>query len=498
MDFQLEMNQNNESNEFNSYSGIYQNTLFNQSNLSTGQNYFPGDITYDTNILHKGQNEAENLDNLNTQGQMKEEPYTFNGMGSIYSDMDSSNLKNTNLDLYIQNPEENQVPNTQYLNQNSNNQIQEQKIESKNNIENPVSYTANFYEPNTFEQTGTETNYVFKNDIYNNTNNESETNYFDQGGIFSNTNDNNTNYVQSHGIYSHEINQNPNQIQENTNINSTGNFAEINNLNSQNKDLNLIFSNNFGETVKETNINPNINQSNNKNEDKYRDTFTFGDHSPDPLMENMQPKGQVTQFTEAQNIYHNNEPKEELIPGPVFESIIKEPNNNDNKNNNNDEKNDEKNVEKDILNVFKESKTLYIPKEEQQDKNKKEEPIDNKNQFVEMSIHKNLDKKEDNNIVDEKKEDNNILDEKKEEEKKEDINIVEEKKEEEKKEEIIEENKLVEISNEIKEINENPEIILNNKNGNFDKNDIKVLKIEGEETNFCTNLFSGLFKKLFG
>lgn len=241
MDFQLEMNQNNESNEFNSYSGIYQNTLFNQSNLPTGQNYFPDDITYDTNILHKGQNEAENLDNLNTQGQMKEEPYTFNGMGSIYSDMDSSNLKNTNLDLYIQNPEENQVPNTQYLNQNSNNQIQEQKIESKNNIENPVSYTANFYEPNTFEQTGTETNYVFKNDIYNNTNNESETNYFDQGGIFSNTNDNNTNYVQSHGIYSHEINQNPNQIQENTNINSTGNFAEINNLNSQNKDLNLIF-----------------------------------------------------------------------------------------------------------------------------------------------------------------------------------------------------------------------------------------------------------------
>ena len=204
MDFQLEMNQNNESNEFNSYSGIYQNTLFNQSNLSTGQNYFPGDITYDTNILHKGQNEAENLDNLNTQGQMKEEPYTFNGMGSIYSDMDSSNLKNTNLDLYIQNPEENQVPNTQYLNQNSNNQIQEQKIESKNNIENPVSYTANFYEPNTFEQTGTETNYVFKNDIYNNTNNESETNYFDQGGIFSNTNDNNTNYVQSHGIYSQQ------------------------------------------------------------------------------------------------------------------------------------------------------------------------------------------------------------------------------------------------------------------------------------------------------
>ena len=212
-------------------------------------------------------------------------------------------------------------------------------------------------------------------------------------------------------------------------------------------------------------------------------------------MENMQPKGQVTQFTEAQNIYHNNEPKEELIPGPVFESIIKEPNNNDDNKNNN---NDEKNVEKDILNVFKESKTLYIPKEEQQDKNKKEEPIDNKNQFVEMSIHKNLDKKEDNNIVDEKKEDNNILDEKKEEEKKEDINIVEEKKEEEKKEEIIEENKLVEISNEIKEINENPEIILNNKNGNFDKNDIKVLKIEGEETNFCTNLFSGLFKKLFG
>ena len=35
----------------------------------------------------------------------------------------------------------------------------------------------------------------------------------------------------------------------------------------------------------------NINRSNNKNEDKYRDTFTFGDHSPDPLMENMQFTG---------------------------------------------------------------------------------------------------------------------------------------------------------------------------------------------------------------
>jgi hypothetical protein len=60
-----------------------------------------------------------------------------------------------------------------------------------------------------------------------------------------------------------------------------------------------------------------------------------------------------------------------------------------------------------------------------------------------------------------------------------------------------EENKLVDISNEIKEIKEMPEKPFEQRDVIFNKNNIKVIKIEDDETTFCSGLFAPLFKKLF-
>ena len=62
----------------------------------------------------------------------------------------------------------------------------------------------------------------------------------------------------------------------------------------------------------------------------------------------------------------------------------------------------------------------------------------------------------------------------------------------------VEENKLVDISDEIKEIKEMPEKPFEQRDVIFNKNNIKVIKIEDDETQFCTGLLTPLFKKIFG
>ena len=43
-----------------------------------------------------------------------------------------------------------------------------------------------------------------------------------------------------------------------------------------------------------------------------------------------------------------------------------------------------------------------------------------------------------------------------------------------------------------------PEMAFQQRDLIFNKNNIKVIKIEDDETNFCSNLFTPLFRKLFG
>ena len=54
------------------------------------------------------------------------------------------------------------------------------------------------------------------------------------------------------------------------------------------------------------------------------------------------------------------------------------------------------------------------------------------------------------------------------------------------------------ISNQIQEIKPPKGRAFEERDNIFNKNNIKVIKIEEEETQFCANLFSPLFKKLFG
>jgi len=56
----------------------------------------------------------------------------------------------------------------------------------------------------------------------------------------------------------------------------------------------------------------------------------------------------------------------------------------------------------------------------------------------------------------------------------------------------------VDISDEIKEIKDMPESPYEQRDVIFNKNNIKVIKIEDDETHFCSDLFSPLFKKIFG
>ena len=57
---------------------------------------------------------------------------------------------------------------------------------------------------------------------------------------------------------------------------------------------------------------------------------------------------------------------------------------------------------------------------------------------------------------------------------------------------------ILNISNQIKEIKEMPEKPFEQRDYIFNKKNIKVIKIEDEETRFCSDLLTPLFKKLFG
>ena len=130
--------------------------------------------------------------------------------------------------------------------------------------------------------------------------------------------------------------------------------------------------------------------------------------------------------------------------------------------------------------TLKENKTVLIesePKIENDNNNKPEEKLEP------FPVEKKDDEVNNNQNINDIQLTNNNID-----------NIEEPPKIEEKKEE----NKLVDISDEIKEIKEMPEKPFEQRDVLFNKNNIKVIKIEDDETTFCSGLFAPLFKKLFG
>ena len=534
MEANLEIKENqNEYHAANTFPQVKQENVVPQENLYHTQNIFDKQELFETKILSQDQNEVNNnAQNSQVKSEeVKETSYTFDGMDNIFSNMNqSSSLKGTNLDLYIKNSQNSQNIET------SNNKISFGEVKPENSNSNNIQ--------NTFE--GPETNYTFDANIFKtNENTAPEVDYKFDADIFQKNPD--VGYNDNENIYISSENNNDNNLNineynynlgENQNLIST----EENNINLQN-DYNTDYINNNNENINysetlpmeylpekvdTTNNNDNINLEMNFDVDINK--LTFGQQVLEPLLEN----NNQPDFIESQNIYQHyitEEPKiENEINNQNFDNILTSNQNEDlmnindnniinndniidnNINNDNIIDNNINNTNEPKLSAFdgiQEAKTLLIPnnelndinnninseqieKEEKEEK-KEVEPIPeiNKEEYHEEEINTNLNNNEENkneiqlntNNTDNIEQDNNLVNSKKE-------SLPEENKKE--------ENKLVDISDEIKEIKDMPESPYEQRDVIFNKNNIKVIKIEDDETHFCSDLFSPLFKKIFG
>ena len=394
-----------------------------------------------------------------------EVPYTFVGEFNFDSNLGApSQIKNTNLNLFNMNNNQNildsATTNTQLIPRNQSEEPKNQNLISNLNIET-INTNINTNLP------GTEEKYTFDSGIFdiNNINPSQEMNYSDSANIFSKNNVNVD--VNNNNFITNETNQNNN----------------INNFNN----INEIFNTDYAQTVYHNPNNPNPNTNVN-----LLNVLTFGEsgQNAQPIIETPQ-----TDFTENQNVYHeynNDQPKIEneqinLNTNNIIGNEKKETENILNSIN-------DDNHMKSPFETIKENKTVLLenkPTIENNNNNnievkpetfpevkkideKKEEEINT----IILPNDDNVNKKENNIQLT-----NNVP-----------VNIEEPPKIEEKKEE----NKLIDISDEIKEIKEMPEKPFEQRDAIFNKNNIKVIKIENEETTFCGGLFAPLFKKLFG
>ena len=534
MEANLEIKENQEEYHVaNTFPQIKQENVVPQENLYHTQNIFDKQELFETKILSNDQNQVNN----NTQNsqikqeEVKETSYTFDGMDNIFSNSNqSSSLKNTNLDLYIKNSQNIQTSNNKILfgeikaeNINSNN--------FQNTFEGPeTNYTfdANIFKTN--ENTAQEVDYKFDADIFQK---NPEIDYNDNANIYVNSENNNDNNLNIND-YNYNLGENQNLISTELNQNITS--TEENNLNLQNNyNTDYINTNsdniNYSETlpmeylpekVDQTNNNDNINLETNFDVDINK--LTFGQQVLEPLLEN----NNLPDLVESQNTYQNyftEEPKiENEINNQNFDNILTSNQNevlmniNDNNVNNDNIINNTSQQKLSPFEGIQEAKTLILPNNESNDFNnnidinndinniinneqiekekeeKKEvEPIHeiNKEEYHEEEINTNLNNNEENkneiqlnnNNLDNIEQENKLENSKKE-------NLPEEIKKE--------ENKLVDISDEIKEIKDMPESPYEQRDVIFNKNNIKVIKIEDDETHFCSDLFSPLFKKIFG
>jgi hypothetical protein len=461
MDTYIETNQNppeinfGSANEFNNQPYLNQDNIFTQDNSPNNMNLLESkevaDTIYDPNAIINQETKIDekisnipNIDLTNTKD--GERSYTFNGLINFDSNFETSpTIENTNLDLFTKKNHDIQLAettNTQIITQNTFEEPKTENINTNLNIDNLNTNT-----------TGNEGNFTFDANLFDINNNATtpEENYSNSGNIFSNYNFN---------------------IEGNNNI--------ITNDTNPDNNINNIINNNYIQTDY-TNI-PNVNLLN---------AYTFGEkeQTKEPLINNPQ-----TDFIENQNIYHENTNEQPKIENENL---------NVNVNTNNILGNEQKDKEN-LLNIniddihkkspfeyIEESKTIVLQKKQNTENNNI--PPQKLDTVPEIKIEEKKEEEINTNILaiedsKTKKENeiqltNNIPD-----------NVQQPAKIEEKKEE----NKLVDISGEIKEIKQMPEKPFEQRDVIFNKNNIKVIKIEDDETTFCTGLFSPLFKKLFG
>ena len=443
-----------------------QNNMVNNLDLFDNQKitetiYDPNAITNQEPI--KDQNIAFPPSTNFNQNTAEEVPYTFIGEFNFDSNSrTASQIKNSNVGLFMNNKQNvlnSATTNTLLVPRN---QFEVPKTENLNTNLN----TDNLIPNTNTNLPGAEEKYTFDGNIFdlnNNMNPSTEINYTDNANIFNN---NNFNMDVNNNMFSNQTNQD-NNFNNNFNVNFT--------------DFNDIINTDYANTIYRNNNNNNNNQNSNVH---LLNVLTFGeqDKNVQPIIENPQ-----AEFTENQNVYHeynNEQPKIEN------EQI----NLNDNNNNNNiiekgNEQKDKENFVNSLNNdnhiespfaTLKENKTVLVesePKIENDNNNKPEEKLEP------FPAEKKDDEVNNNQNINDIQLTNNNSD-----------NIEEPPKIEEKKEE----NKLVDISDEIKEIKEMPEKPFEQRDVIFNKNNIKVIKIEDDETTFCSGLFAPLFKKLFG
>ena len=402
----------------------------------------------DNNIIGADSNQINN----------GETPYTFNGQINFESNFGTSSLvNNNNLDLFINN---NQTTNTQIVTQDNFEAAQVEDLGTNFNTDNINTNTTNM--------PGTEGDYTFDGNLFNLNNMPAmtEENYSDNANVFHNFNFEGNNKIN----------------------NDYNNIDYTNNLNYEQN--NGFSSNTTGEYFQ----NPNTNN-------QLMNQFTFGEKEEitPPVVANP-----VNEFTENQNVYHemnNEQPK-------IENDILNLNANNDNNNLLENEKKENENIlepnnkneeviKDSLFPNIQESKTFILKDENLKENDNQNQEQKKENELDTVPEVKISEKKteEINTIIlpndDNQNKDgneiqltNNITD-----------NVDDSAKVEEKK---VEENKLVDISDEIKEIKEMPEKPFEQRDVIFNKNNIKVIKIEDDETQFCTGLLTPLFKKLFG
>ena len=442
-----------------------------------------------------------NSDNKKNDIQL-EQPYTFNNL-------DLNNI-DSNINYNIENNVQNEVSYTD-------NNLEVNNVYTNLNID---SLNSGIKQENNFQNIpNAETDYTFDANIFKNTNYLAENDYSYGGDIFNNIDNNtnnNLNINEYNYDYNFENNNNNNLIQIESNDNQNQNILGDNNyITNINPEENVQFSNMLvqqylpstienldSNIVKNTNTNINTNDINYQtntdlNYDININKFSFGELLPRENVVNQENK--ELHFTESQDIYNENipkveEPKKEIVNDTIkltqteINNLLLEPNFISNKppENENEIINIDKNENKENLDAnnnkllvqLEESKTVYFnnldngaeqkPKEEE----KNIEPIQEvKNEIENNNININENNPVNISINNKNKENN-------------DNNLNQENN--------------LDISNQIKEIKEMSEKPFEQRDYIFNKKNIKVIKIEDEETRFCSDLLTPLFKKLFG
>ena len=492
------------------------NTDFsNKNNISKENNNTQVEQPYTFNRL--------NIDNINTNintdfsnknstnkenNAQSEQAYTFNSL-------DLNNI-DTNINYNNENKEQNEVP---YMDNN----LEVNNIYTNLNI---GTLNSGMIQENNTQSIPTEENdYTFDGNVYKKNNNLIENDYTHSGNIFNNIDNNNINNNLNINEYNYDYNfENNNnnliQIEQNKNQNMV---EDINYIMKSNKEENIQYTNILPSQYLQTkmediqpsysnniNTNININDINNQTNADLNNAininkFSFGELLPRENVENKE-----IHFTESQNIYNENipnveEPKKEIVNESIKQSeiqinniennLLRNPNiiSNEPPKHENEALNVEGNDNKEnlhdnshkLLVQIEESKTVYINNMNNKSELKKNEQGNN----IE-SVQEIKNEIENKNNLNENNHENNLNNNKNRENSKEGIQSEIDNN-------LRQENNL-DISNQIKEIKEMPEKPFEQRDYIFNKKNIKVIKIEDEETRFCSDLLTPLFKKLFG